>query len=218
MLPLGMVVGCNAPNDNHSNQLSEDMASHTILFNDVEITVSLPRDYFLTSRSFVNSHRFYQSDVARDTMDPIYISSSDPRSHLSIRTLEKRENVADVRLMDSVFDLCLKELFLSDKDSPQMPLIEKHCDRNGHPYAYIMHITRYNLSDTLWRNHPDTFICPAAADSVECSFYYYMMHGQTEYIIHYYSLESFEEFSFSNKRAVLESIDFSLISPKTAYD
>lgn len=89
-----------------------------------------------------------------------------------------------------------------------MPLIEKHRGKDGSLYAYVMHVTRYNRSDSLWRNHPDTFTCPMGADSVESSFYYYTLLGQTEYIIHYYSLDPYEGFSFPDKRAVLESIVF----------
>lgn len=209
LLLVVMVGGCNAPTGNHSDQLSEEMTTQTILLNDMKVTVSLPRDYFAASRDQVSAMPFYYSDVTRTPMDPIYISSADPRAHLSVHAIERRVDAADTGALESVYDRCLMELFLSDKASPAMPLIEKYCDRKGFPYAYIMHVTRYNVSDSLWRNHPDTFICPTGADSVECSFYYHTMHGPTEYIIHYYSLESFEGFSFQEKRAVLESIDFS---------
>lgn len=46
--------------------------------------------YLSPPGDLVSSMRFYQSDVARTPLDPAYISSSDPRSHLSVLASENR--------------------------------------------------------------------------------------------------------------------------------
>lgn len=207
LLVFGMTLGCENKNC-PDNQSSAEGTARIITLNGITISISLPHEYHHASKEMIKSMNFYKDDVSNPMRYPQYVSSHDPREHLSVTSLTVREFRPNKKNDESTFDTHLMEQFPADKTSPAIQLIEKHVDSKGHPYAYVMYITRYSDSDTLWRNHPNTFINPVDADSVECSFYYYTIFDGVEYFIHHYSLDSFEEFSFSKKRAVLESIEF----------
>lgn len=205
-----LVVGCSGAHDSDNQQTVAvtNFVYHRVPLDHATVVIPLPKEYIPVTKELLVTNSFYFRDTPRNPFDPLYFNSDEHRAFVSIKQFDHTGEPYMSFSEDSLFNFLLHERFLTHKDySPKMPLVEKFIDKQGHPYAYIIHATRYDSSYSCWQNHPNTDICPIGADSVECDFYYYTVRGCVEYIIRNYSLVSFESFSFTEKRNVLEGIE-----------
>ncbi len=179
------------------------------LEDETEMSIAVPDGYTSINPSKASNYSdFYCTDVTQPEIRKMYISQTEPRSHIAVIVYDSRPLPASVRQNDNLstqLEELVKDFCDHRRDLPGMPLTEVHSDCNGIPYAYIMVFSRYNSSDN-WRSLPLTNENSENADSVECNLIYHTIRGGKTYCVEYYSLESFESFSFMEKRAVLESI------------
>lgn len=85
---------------------------------------------------------------------------------------------------------------------PGTVFTEKKWDNNNHPYYNQVYSCRYY--DTMRYDHP--IIKLSESDSIESKFTYITYFGMKGYIFIFSSIESIKEFSYEEKRQVLESI------------
>ncbi len=181
-------------------------AKHISLEDKTWVTIAIPDGYTSIAPSQASTYSdFYCTDIAQPEIRKMYVSNSDPRSHLVVKVYDNKVLPSGITQYDKLNTLVKGVVREVCRDLPGMPLTEVYIDNNGNPYAYIMMFSRYNSSSD-WRSLPLTNVDAKNADSVECNLIYHTIRGRRIYGVEYYSLESFEKFSFMEKRAVLESI------------
>ena len=212
LIAMSLVFICCSNNNTTDIQPSEKTEKHTIPMGDAEVIISLPGEFFhVNGRDLCKHYDFYCNDTGWPENDSVFISTSDPRSHIIIcmRDFGKGRDSAwfDTVPAFHALNTPIREQNRANyKDVPLLPLTEEHLDPKGNPYTFVMLFSRYNESDTLYHT-PITNVYSGDADSVECELTFYTLHGKKLFCIKYYSLESFESFSYAAKHAVLESIE-----------
>ncbi len=208
---LAFVVACNSDHKSPKVLSTTLTREYTIPMGGAEVSISLPDEYFpINGRNLCKYNRFYCSDTGWPESDSIFISKKDARKHIIIRMLDYGKNT-DSSMLDTLSSFSALNSFIKEfnlvtyRDSPSTPLTEEYVDPYGNPYTYVMLFNRYNDSDTLY-HRPNIMVYPNGTDSIECDMCFSTLHNKKLFCIEYYSLESFESFSFTEKRAVMESI------------
>ena len=149
--------------------------------------------------------------IMADSSSIIYFSTDEYRSYFAILSCDfENDYYADslikkggVLLLDSV----LNEIqLLEDKElGSRMPLLTRRIDKSGYPTSIIQYISRYSKSSSF-RDYPLIHDREIEMDSVE-------VIGDVSKIIktrmiqcYYYSLDSYENFSYEQYLKILESI------------
>lgn len=140
----------------------------------------------------------------------IYFSSEESRSYMSLYVDETSKGTLQHSDKSGLYETELsyiKSMFYDKKDwDVRLPLIFRGVDNKGNPYYYIMQFTRYNRSDTTWRNNPMIDDNTLPMDSVEIDCFYYSIVDKKVVLLEIYMLESFYNFSFMNVLTLLQSI------------
>ena len=89
-----------------------------------------------------------------------------------------------------------------------MPLVKKRKDKDGHPITVIQYVTRYGKSDPdviMWLDYENTL----ERDSVEAIFDFITIIDTNIIECYYYSLDSYNHFSYEQFLKIAESITLS---------
>ena len=90
----------------------------------------------------------------------------------------------------------------------RMPLVKKRKDKNGHPITVTQYVTRYCKSDPdviRWLDYDNDL----DRDSVEAIFDYVTIIGTNFIECYYYSLDSYDNFSYERFLKIINSITVS---------
>ena len=90
----------------------------------------------------------------------------------------------------------------------RMPLVKKRIDKNGHPITVTQYVTRYCKSDPdviRWLDYDNDL----DRDSVEAIFDYVTIVGTNFIECYYYSLDSYDNFSYERFLKIINSITVS---------
>lgn len=90
----------------------------------------------------------------------------------------------------------------------RMPLVKKRKDKDGHPITVIQYVTRYGKSDPdviMWLDYENTL----ERDSVEAIFDFITIIDTNIIECYYYSLDSYNHFSYEQFLKIAESITLS---------
>lgn len=103
---------------------------------------------------------------------------------------------------DNVLDSFITSSMRAYKYNPGITFNEKKWDVNNHPYYNLIYLGRYYH----WMDYRDPINKLVESDSIESKFAYITYFGMTGYAFLLSSIEGIDEFSYEEKRQVLESI------------
>lgn len=204
-----LLLSCNH-HDNSSSYPNLELHEETI--HDFKIKFLLPSEY-------TKELRVERSDILGDKtmmMDDsslIFFSTKERRSFFAIQSYNF-ENDFDSHwytdylkggeaYVDSIMTF---EQLSDDKGfNYRMPLVKQKKDKHGHPLTAIQYITRYSDS------YPEAILflkyeAENEQDSVEAIFNFRTIIGTNIIECYYYSLDSYENFSYEKYLKIMESI------------
>lgn len=198
-------------NNNGNCSSFPDLELHNETVNDFKVKFLIPRNYTKNLRDERSQLAFYIDRTMMDDGSLIFFSNDEPRSYFAIMSCNFKDDpyrYSDYMkggelYLDSI--LTIQQLS-NDKDlTARMPLIQKKKDKNGHPITVAQYITRYMDSDTIW-GFPNISVGAVEKDSVEAIFDFTTIIGTNIIECYYYSLDSYDNFSYERYLKMLESI------------
>lgn len=191
-----------------------DLEQHEEKVNGHTIEFLLPPEYTKNLREVrTESGMFGDKTFMMDDSCIIYFSDKELRSFFSIQTFNFNNDFDShwysVLMKESpeyLDSILTKEQLKNDKCfNYRMPLVQKKKDKHGHPTTTTQYITRYADS------HPDALFLlnyetENVQDSVEAIFDFYTIIGTNIIECYFYSLDSYDNFSYERFLSILESI------------
>ncbi|MBO7488664.1 MAG: hypothetical protein J6T88_00130 [Bacteroidales bacterium] len=183
--------------------------------NGFKVKFLIPSDYTKDPREERSQLAFYSDrTMMMDESSLIYFSQEEPRSFFTIVSCNIEDDpyrYSDYMkggeiYLDSIMSVAQLS---SDKGwTYRMPLLQKRRDKYGHPITTIQYITRYMESDTIW-GIPIINEGGIEKDSVEAIVDFITIIGTDIIECYYYSLDSYENFSYERFLKIINSITVS---------
>lgn len=213
ILPVTFILSsCNHSN-NWMSYPGLELKEETI--NGFKVKFLIPSDYTKDPREERSQLAFYSDrTMMMDESSLIYFSQEEPRSFFTIVSCNIEDDpyrYSDYMkggeiYLDSIMSVAQLS---SDKGwTYRMPLLQKRRDKYGHPITTIQYITRYMESDTIW-GIPIINEGGIEKDSVEAIVDFITITGTDIIECYYYSLDSYDNFSYERFLKIINSITVS---------
>ncbi|MDD4545573.1 MAG: hypothetical protein PHP27_07025 [Bacteroidales bacterium] len=197
-----LLYSCNKETQQVKKKKLDYFVEHTYTVDGKKIKFSLPKWY--TDKNIEDKRKLPQyldHDMIRFSEFVFFSTKCDNSFFL----LYIRNDSLDSYLSkypDNVLDSFIASSMRIYKYYPGTVFTEKKWDKNNHPYYNQVYSCRYY--DTMRYEHP--IIKLSESDSIESKFTYITYFGMKGYVFIFSSIESINDFSYEEKRQVLESI------------
>jgi len=172
---------------------------HSFNTNNLTINFSLPSYYTkIDNEDFCKVIGNYSDEIIRNTKT-LFVSNENTKNLFTISCFY--DSLIDLNLnrdIDSYVIFFLKEYYHALY--PGVTLTERKIDKNGNIFYYLMISCRYPY------DHKMTFFDFMKTDSVYSKFEFYTIVDDQHISIVLESIENIKDFSYEEKRKILESI------------
>ena len=198
-----LLYSCNKETQQVKKKKLDYFVEHTYTVDGKKIKFSLPKWY--TDKNIEDKRKLPQyvdSDNIRFS-EFVFFSQKNDNSYFSLLIRNDSLDSYLSRYPDNILDTLVSYFTIaSSQSSPGTVLTEKKWDKNNHPYYYFISSNRYY--QRMRYDHPIEKLIQS--DSIESEFMYITYFGMKGYVFIFSSIESINDFSYEEKRQVLESI------------
>ena len=206
-----MLLSCN---HNVNGPSYTDLKLYEETVNGFKVRFLIQDDYTKELKAERSRLAFYADMTMMYDSSLIYFSKKESRSYFTIGACNIEDDPYRYShylkggeiYLDSI--MTIQELSNDKWRVPRMPLMKKKKDKNGHPITVTQYITRYMESDTIW-GFPILNEGEFEKDSVEAIGYFTTVIGTNVIGCYYYSLDSYDNFSYERFLKIINSITVS---------
>ncbi len=199
-----LLYSCNKETQQVKKKKLDYFVEHTYMVDGKKIKFSLPKWY--TDKNIEDKRKLPQY-VNRDVIrfsELVFFSQKNDNSYFAMFSVNDsmsyhKYNLTEDLLLDSLAAFYIDSYRLR---SPGTMLKEKGLHKNNRPYFMLMVSSRYYSR----MKYDDPISNLYKSDSIESEFLHVTYFGLKRYVLLLSSIESINDFSYEEKRQVLESI------------
>jgi hypothetical protein len=168
-----------------------------------KVTFELPKWYILSEfKNRPKSMRYIDNDDVRYS-SLFFLSAKNENNYCVIHFFDSLwyEHISDVGFLDSLIYWYCRRYY--EYEIYGTVFTEKGIDKNKNSFYYFMASARFRTPPWQTISDDDRFV----PDSIETSFRKVILCPKELFYIHIASIESVEEFSYEEKRKILESFE-----------
>lgn len=201
-IAISLLFSCQREYQKKDNTKLNYFVEHSYSVDGKKIKFSLPKWY--TDKNMEHKRhlpQYVDHDMVRFS-EFVFFSTKNDNSFFSLYIRNDSLDSYLGKYPDNVLDSFTASSMRIYKYYPGTVFTEKKWDNNNHPYYNQVYSCRYY--DTMRYDHPINKL--SESDSIESKFTYITYFGMKGYVFIFSSIESIKEFSYEEKRKVLESI------------